>query len=94
MNEIEVIPITATTIAIVARFIFMYLLFRNKSMNTYSLVFCILSIMSSSMWLVYSLWIYNLSLIYRSITEIFLLFISSIYIIRNKLKNKRQILPK
>lgn len=94
MDTIETIPITATTISVIARFIFMYLLFRNKSTNTYSLVFCILSIMSSSMWLFYSLWIYNLSLVYRSGTEIFLLFSSAVYIIRNKIKNNRQILPK
>lgn len=93
MDDFESIPITATTISIIARFIFMYLLYRNKSTNTYSLVFCVLSIISSSMWLFYSLWIYNLSLVYRSATEITLLFISAIYIIRNKVKNKQQILP-
>lgn len=93
MNDIDNIPITATTLSIVARFIFMYLLYKNKSTNTYSLVFCILSICSSSMWLFYSIWIYNFSLIYRSATEIFLLFLSAIYIIRNKVKNKTSILP-
>ncbi len=84
-NHIESLPITATTLSIIARFIFMYLLYKNKSSNTYSLIFCILSIISSSIWLFYSIWIDNISLIYRSGTEIGLLAISAIYIIRNKM---------
>ena len=91
MESIESIPLTATTVSIIARFIFMFLLYRNKSTNTYSLVFCILSIVSSAMWLFYAVWIYNLSLVYRSSTEIFLLFVSAVYIIRNKVR--KPILP-
>jgi len=81
-DSIETLPITATTLSIVARFIFMYLLYKNKSTNTYSLVFCILSIVSSSIWLVYSVWIHNVSLVYRSATEIGLL--------RNKVVTKKE----
>jgi uncharacterized protein with PQ loop repeat len=87
MKDIENIPITATTLSIIARFIFMFLLYKNKSTNTYSLIFCILSICSSTMWLFYAIWIDNLSLIYRSATEIGLLTLSAIYIIRNKIKH-------
>ena len=91
--NIEDIPIMATTIAVISRFIFMWLLYVNKSTNTYSLTFCVLSIISSSMWLNYSITINNISLVYRSSTEIGLLGISMMYIIRNKIKSRKQILP-
>jgi uncharacterized protein with PQ loop repeat len=91
--NIEDIPIIATTIAVISRFIFMWLLYVNKSTNTYSLTFCILSIISSSMWLNYSIMINNISLVYRSSTEIGLLGISMLYIIRNKIKSKEKTLP-
>ena len=79
------IPYVATSIAIIARFIFMYLLYKNKSTNLYSLTFCILSICSSAMWLHYSITINDMTLIFRSSTEITLLSLSSLYIIHNKL---------
>ena len=91
--NIEDIPIMATTIAVISRFIFMWLLYVNKSTNTYSLTFCVLSIISSSMWLNYSITINNISLVYRSATEIGLLGVSMMYIIRNKIKSRKQILP-
>jgi uncharacterized protein with PQ loop repeat len=84
-KENVVIPYTATSISILARFIFMFLLYRNKSTNNYSLIFCLLSVCSSSMWLKYSIEINDNALIYRSSTELTLLSISSIYIIKNKL---------
>lgn len=89
------IPYTATSIAIIARFIFMFLLYKNKSTNTLSLTFCILSISSSSMWIYYSININDLPMIVRSSTELALLGISAIYIIRNKVIQRRhpQILP-
>ncbi len=91
--NIEELPIIATSVAIISRFIFMRLLYINKSTNTYSLIFCILSIMSSSMWLKYANDIDNVSLVYRSTTEIALLGVSMIYIIRNKIKSYKVILP-
>jgi hypothetical protein len=91
--NIEDLPIIATTIAILSRFIFMWLLYVNKSTNTYSLTFCILSIVSSSMWLKYANDINNISLVYRSSTEIGLLGVSMVYIIRNKIKSYAVILP-
>jgi lipid-A-disaccharide synthase-like uncharacterized protein len=81
----ESLPYVATSIAIIARFIFMFLLYKNKSTNLYSLVFCLLSICSSGMWLHYSVTIQDMTLIFRSSTEITLLSISSLYIIHNKL---------
>ena len=89
------IPYTATSIAIIARFIFMFLLYKNKSTNTLSLTFCILSISSSSMWIYYSININDLPMIVRSSTELALLGISAIYIIRNKVIQRQhpQILP-
>ena len=98
MNEkdLKVIPYTATSLSVVGRFIFMFLLYRNKSTNSLSLLFCILSIISSSMWMYYSVELNDLPMILRSSIEISLLTISSIYIIRNKVINynvENQILP-
>jgi lipid-A-disaccharide synthase-like uncharacterized protein len=85
MTSITSLPYVATSIAIMARFIFMYLLYKNKSTNLYSLTFCLLSICSSAMWLHYSITINDMTLIFRSSTEITLLSLSSLYIIHNKL---------
>ena len=89
-NKENTIPYTATTISILARFVFMYLLYKNKSTNHYSLIFCLLSISSSSLWLQYSIRINDYPLIYRSSSEITLLFLSSIYIIKNKIIEYQQ----
>lgn len=85
MNQLEIIPLVATSVAILARFIFMYLIYINRSRNTYSLVFCMLSIGSSSMWIYYSVEIDNFPIVFRSSTEIVLLSISASYITYNKL---------
>ena len=95
-SNLKIIPYTATSISVVGRFIFMFLLYRNKSTNSLSLLFCILSIFSSSMWIYYSIQLNDLPMIFRSSIEITLLSISAIYIIRNKTINYRhqnQILP-
>jgi hypothetical protein len=55
-----------------------------------------LSIISSGMWVYYSVKSHDTPMIMRSCTEISLLTISSIYIIRNKIVvniQQRQILP-
>jgi uncharacterized protein with PQ loop repeat len=99
MNEsdLKIIPYTATSLSVIGRFIFMFLLYRNKSTNSLSLLFCILSIISSGMWVYYSVKLNDLPMILRSSIEITLLTISSFYIIRNKIvdyKNEnKQILP-
>jgi uncharacterized protein with PQ loop repeat len=95
-NDLKIIPYTATSLSVVGRFIFMFALYRNKSTNSLSLLFCILSIISSGMWVYYSVKSHDTPMIMRSCTEISLLTISSIYIIRNKIVvniQQRQILP-
>jgi uncharacterized protein with PQ loop repeat len=57
----------------------MFLLYKNKSTNSLSLIFCVLNICSSSMWIFYSVKQNDKPMIIRSSTEL-----SSIYIIRNK----------
>jgi uncharacterized protein with PQ loop repeat len=86
MNQSEIlsIPYTATAVSVVGRFIFMFLLYKNKSTNSLSLTFCILNICSSSMWIYYSAQLQDTPLVIRSSLELCLLFLSSVYIIRNK----------
>lgn len=43
-EDLKILPYTATSLSVVGRFIFMFLIYKNKSMNTLSLIFCILSI--------------------------------------------------
>jgi len=82
--SLKVIPYTATSLSVLGRFIFMYLLYKNKSTNSLSLLFCFLSIVSSSMWIYYSVQMNDTPLVMRSSTEITLLFLSAVYIIKNK----------
>jgi lipid-A-disaccharide synthase-like uncharacterized protein len=91
--NLDILPYTAISLSIVGRFIFMFLLYKNKSTNSLSLLFCILNIFSSSMWVYYSLNMGDFPLIIRSSTELSLLTLSSVYIIHNKIQNERQILP-
>ena len=84
-QELQFLPYTATSLSVIGRVIFMFFLYKNKSTNSLSLIFCILSITSSSMWVYYSVQNKDMPMIIRSSTEISLLTISSIYIIRNKL---------
>jgi len=86
-NKLLIIPYTATSLSILARFIFMYLLYRNKSQNIFSLTFCILNIFSSGMWIYYSTQINDTPMILRSSVDLTLLTLSSTYIIRNKIMN-------
>lgn len=84
-QDLQFLPYTATSISVLGRFIFMFLLYKNKSTNSLSLLFCLLSISSSSMWIYYSVENKDLPMIIRSSSEITLLTISAIYIIRNKI---------
>ena len=72
-SDLKIIPYTATSISVIGRFIFMFLLYKNKSTNSLSLLFCILSICSSSMWMYYSIQLNDLPMIFRSSIEITLL---------------------
>jgi uncharacterized protein with PQ loop repeat len=84
-EELKTLPYTATSISVLARFIFMYLLYKNKSTNSYSLTFCILNICSSSLWIYYSVTIEDMAMIVRSSAELSLLSMSAMYIIWNKI---------
>jgi uncharacterized protein with PQ loop repeat len=95
-NNLIYFPYSAISVSIFARFIFLYLLFKNKSTNSYSLAFCILNICSSSLWVYYSVSINDMSMVVRSGTEIGLLSMSSVYIIYNKIlaaKRVNAVLP-
>jgi lipid-A-disaccharide synthase-like uncharacterized protein len=85
-EELRIIPYTATSLSVVGRFIFMFLLYKNKSTNSLSLLFCILSIFSSGMWIYYSVRSNDTPMIVRSSFEISLLTFSAIYIIYNKVR--------
>jgi len=86
------LPYTATSLSVLGRLIFMFLLYKNKSTNSLSLIFCLLNICSSSMWIYYSVNINDLPMIIRSSAELSLLSISAVYIIWNKL-HPVQVLP-
>ncbi len=95
-DDLKIIPYTATSISVIGRFIFMFLLYKNKSTNSLSLIFCALSILSSSMWIYYSTINDDIPMILRSSIEISLLAISASYIVRNKIVQhglQKQILP-
>ena len=85
-EDLKVIPYTATSLSVIGRFIFMFLLYKNKRTNSLSLTFCILSILSSAMWIYYSAQSNDTPMIVRSSIEISLLSLSAIYIIRNKVR--------
>jgi uncharacterized protein with PQ loop repeat len=84
MNELIILPYTAVSFSIIARFIFMYLLYTKRSTNIYSLTFCCLSVISSSIWIPYGILVNDTPIIVRSGVEILLLSVSGIYIIRNR----------
>ena len=92
-QSLKVIPYTATSLSVLGRFIFMFLLYKNKSTNSLSLLFCFLSMISSSMWIYYSVQMDDTPLITRSSTEITLLFLSALCIIKNKVSSQRQVHP-
>jgi lipid-A-disaccharide synthase-like uncharacterized protein len=79
-----VIPYSATGISIAARFIFMYLLYTKKSVNSLSLTFCLMNMASSSLWLKYSLEATDMPLLVRSSADIALFTMSAAYIANNK----------
>jgi hypothetical protein len=79
-----ILPYSATAISIFARVIFMYLLYTKRSVNSLSLLFCLMNIVSSGMWLKYSLEKSESPLVLRSSVDVVLFFASAGYIVRNK----------
>jgi len=77
--------VTATVISISGRFIFMYLLYTKKSTNPYSLIFSIINIISSSLWITYSQMKSDMPLLVRGSSDLLLFLISTIYIMYNRL---------
>lgn len=93
-KELVFLPYIAASISVTGRFMFMFILYKNKSTNGYSLLFCTINICSSSLWLYYNIIKSNMPMIIRSIIEIIVSTISCIYIIKNKivfLRNTHQI---
>ena len=84
MEQGIVIAYSATSISILARFVFMYLLYTKKSINPYSLLFCILNIASSSLWITYSRIIIDIPLLVRGSSDLLLFIISAHYILYNR----------
>ena len=87
-NEL-IIAYSATVISISGRFIFMYLLYTKKSTNPYSLLFSIMNIVSSSLWITYSQMISDMPLLIRGCSDLLLFSISSVYIISNIFDSKK-----
>jgi len=86
------LPYTAVSLSIIARFIFMYLLYTKRSTNVYSLTFCYLSVLSSSLWVPYGVMKEDIPIIVRSSIEMGLLSVSAIYIHWNRMKEVK-VLP-
>ena len=82
--QTEIIAYTATSISILGRLVFMYLLYSRKSTNIYSLVFCIMNIASSSLWIRYSQFVTDTPLIIRGSSDLALFVISASYISYNR----------
>jgi lipid-A-disaccharide synthase-like uncharacterized protein len=85
MNEL-LVAYSATFLSISGRFVFMYLLYTKKSTNSYSLLFSIINIVSSSLWIKYSQMVSDIPLLVRGSSDVLLFSISAIYIARNRLK--------
>jgi len=81
MNPELYIAFPATFFSISGRFIFMYLLYTKKSTNPYSLLFSVMNIISSSLWIKYSQMISDTPLLIRSSSDLLLFFISVSYYI-------------
>lgn len=89
-NEL-IIAYFAMVISVSGRFIFMYLLYTKKSTNIYSLIFSIMNMVSSSLWITYSQIITDLPLLIRGSSDLILFTISTAYIMTNRLNiNKLQ----
>ena len=89
-NEL-IVAYTATVISVSARFIFMYLLYTKKSTNIFSLIFSIMNIVSSALWITYSQMVLDMPLLIRGSCDLVLFSISSGYIMHNRLELKQDL---
>ena len=85
--DANTIAYSATSISIVGRLIFMYLLYSKKSTNLYSLTFSLLNLVSSSLWITYSQMVLDTPLLVRGSSDLVLFFISSSYIMYNRIND-------
>ncbi len=92
-QEESTILYSAISISIVARLIFMYLIYKNRSTNSFSLAFCLMNIGSSGLWMYYSIQQKDARLLVRSGSEVGLLLVSSVYIVRNKVRQRLRLQP-
>jgi lipid-A-disaccharide synthase-like uncharacterized protein len=84
MNEKLVIAYSATSISISGRLVFMYLLYTKKSTNIISLLFSVMNIVSSSLWIVYSQLVADTPLLVRGSSDIVFFTLSACYILYNR----------
>ena len=84
MSENLVIAYTATSISISGRVVFMYLLYTKKSTNLISLLFSVMNIVSSSLWIVYSQRVADMPLLVRGSSDIVFFTLSASYILYNR----------
>ena len=85
---------SATTISISGRFIFMYLLYTKKSTNTYSLIFSIMNMVSSTLWITYSQMRSDMPLMIRGSSDLVLFTISALYIMSNRFEEMNTTMTK
>ena len=83
-DPLLLLPYTALSFSIIARMIFLYLLYTKRSTNVYSLAFSYLSILSSSLWIPYGIIVQDTPILVRSGVEIVLLSGSVVYITYNR----------
>jgi hypothetical protein len=84
-----IVPYSATVISISGRFVFMYLLYTKKSTNSYSLLFSVMNIVSSSLWIKYSSIIIDMPLLIRGSSDLLLFTISALYILSNRINQSK-----
>jgi len=89
VEQYLIVAYSATTISILGRFVFMYLLYTRRSTNPYSLLFSVMNMVSSSLWITYSQMIVDEPLLVRGSSDLILFTISTLYILRNRAKMQK-----
>ena len=84
MSESLLIAYSATSISISGRLVFMYLLYTKKSTNPISLLFSVMNIVSSALWIVYSQLVADTPLLVRGSSDLVFFTISASYILYNR----------
>jgi lipid-A-disaccharide synthase-like uncharacterized protein len=88
MSQPLIIAYSATTISISARFVFMYLLYTRRSTNPYSLLFSVMNMVSSALWISYSNMVEDTPIMVRGSSDLLLFTISTAYIIYNRMNHE------